>query len=103
MLFLVWADKSRYRRLFENRRKEGFVGRNEYPETINRAYKLLVHTSRPFGGSIIKGGRQFFINERGHGDRTSVMFIETRGDQGEPKHTSGSNSSQGYPIPVKYK
>ena len=83
MLFLLRTDKSRCGKLFGDMRKLDFVGIYEYPETINGAYELLVRTSRQFGGSILRGGRRYFRNEHGHGDRTSVMFMQTRGDQGE--------------------
>ena len=46
--------------IFENLSKAAFVVRYKYNETINRAYELLVRTSRHFGGSILRGGRQSF-------------------------------------------
>ena len=76
---------------FEDMSKAGFVGRYECPETINGAYELLVRTSRQFGGSILRGGIRVFRNERGHGVRTSVVFTQERGNQGERKYTSGNN------------
>ena len=39
MLFLLQADEYRYGQLFEAMRKAAFVGRDEYPETINVAYE----------------------------------------------------------------
>ena len=77
-------------------RKSYFLGRYEYPETINGAYELLVRTSGQFGGRILRRLRRNFINEHGCGGRISVMFTQTIGDQGERNSTSGSNSSQGY-------
>ena len=59
-------------------RKSALVGRYEYPEAINGAYELLVHTSRQFCGRIIRRGRRSFRR----GGRTSVMFTQTRGNQG---------------------
>ena len=47
---------------------------------MNEVYGLLLGTSRQIGGIILKGGRQFFRNKRGHGSRTSVMFTQKRGD-----------------------
>ena len=88
---MLREDKSRYGQLFEDTNKSDFVGRDEYPETINGAYELLVRTSRQFGGIILRGGRRFFRNERGHGVRTSVVFTQERGNQGERKYTSGNN------------
>ena len=61
-MFLLQADKSRYGQLFEDMRKLAFVGRYEYPEAINGSYELLVHTSRQFGGRIIRRGRRSFRN-----------------------------------------
>ena len=86
---------------FEDMSKAGFVGRYECPETINGAYELLVRTSRQFGGSILRGGRRNFRNERGCGDRSGVIFTQTRGDRGERKSTSGINLSQGDPVTGK--
>ena len=83
-------------------RKAYFVGRYEYPETINGAYELLGHTSRQFGGSILRVGRRVFRNERGHSGRTSVVFTQTICDQCERKYTTGRNSFQGYTVPGKY-
>ena len=83
ILFLLRAYESRYGQLLEYSRKSDFVGIYEYPETIKGAYELLVRTSRQFGGSILRGGRRNFRNERGSGGRTSVMFTQKRGDRGE--------------------
>ena len=58
MFFFIWADEYRYGKIFEDTRKEYFVGRDEYTETVNRAYELLVRTSSQFGGSVIMGGRE---------------------------------------------
>ena len=69
--------------------EEVTTGEYEYPETTNGAYKLLVHTSRKFGESILRGGRRNLRNERGHGVRTSVMFTQKRGDRGERNSTPG--------------
>ena len=91
MLFLLPVDESRYRRLFEDMRKEDFLGRDEYPEMVNGAYELLVHTSIKFGESILKGGRRNFRKGCVYGGRTSVMITQTRGYQGGRKSTSGSN------------
>ena len=63
-------------------RKVDFVGRDEYPETINGSYELLVRTSRQCGGRILRGGRQHFSDEGRHVSRTSIMFTKTRGNQG---------------------
>ena len=98
---MLRKDESRYGQLFEYLSKAAFVGRYEYPETINGSYELFVRTSRKFGGSIIREGRRNFRNESRHGGRTSVIFIQTRGDQGEHKYTSGRNLSQGDPVPGK--
>ena len=35
MLFLLRADECRYGQLFEDMKNADFVGRDEYPETIN--------------------------------------------------------------------
>ena len=74
MLFLLQAEKSRYGKLFGDMSKADFVGKDEYPETINGAYELLVLASRQFGGIILRGGRRNFRNENGYGGRTSIMF-----------------------------
>ena len=50
MLFLLREDKYRYGQLFEDTKKSDFVGRDEYPETINGAYELLVRNTKQFGG-----------------------------------------------------
>ena len=52
MFFLLRSDEYRYGRLFDDMRKSDFVGRYEYPETINGAYELLVRTLMKFGGGI---------------------------------------------------
>ena len=77
-MFLLWADEYRYGQLFGDTRKAYSKGRDEYPDTVNGAYELLVHTSRQFGGRIIRRGRRSFRR----GGRTSVMFTQTRGNQG---------------------
>ena len=64
--------------------KADFVGGDEYPETINGAYELLLHTSRQFYGIMLRGGRRNFINECTRGGITTVMFIQTSG-RGEQK------------------
>ena len=87
ILFLLRADEYRYKQLFEDMRKTDFVGRDEYPETINGACEVLVRASRMFGGSILRQRRQNFKRERGRGGITSVMFTQTIiiGNQGERK------------------
>ena len=62
ILFLLRADKSVYGQIFEYLMKLSFSGRDEYPETINGQYKLLVRTSSQFGGIMLRGGRQSFRN-----------------------------------------
>ena len=98
MLFLLRVYESRYGKLFEDMSKADFVGKDEYPETINGAYELLVLASRQFGGIILRGGRRNFRNELGHGGRTSVVFTQTRGKRGERNYTSGSNLFQVDPV-----
>ena len=83
-------------------RKTDFVGRDEYPKTINAAYELLVRTLRQFGVIILRGGGIHFRNECGNGGRTSVMFTQTRSNRGEHKYTLGINPSQGDTLPGKY-
>ena len=99
---MLRSDESRYGQLFEDMRKVDFVGRDEYPKTINGAYELSVRTSSQFGGRIIRGGRRNFRNERGNGGRTIVMFTQTIGDRGEYESTPGINSPQGDPMTGKY-
>ena len=62
MFFFLQADESRYIQLIEDLSKVDFLGRYEYPEIINGAYKLLVLTSRQFGGRILRGRRLNFRN-----------------------------------------
>ena len=83
--------------------KADFVGGDEYPETINGAYELLLHTSRQFYGIMLRGGRRNFINEGVCGGRTRVMFTQTRGRGNRCKFNStpGRNSYQGDPVTVK--
>ena len=52
------------------------MGRDEYPETVNIAYKLFVRTSRKFGGSILRVRRRKFRSECRRGGRISVMFTQ---------------------------
>ena len=101
-MFLLRAYESRYGQLFEDRRKVDLVGRHKYPETIKGAHELLVLASRQCGGSILREGRRKFINERGNGGRTIVMFTQTIGDRGEYESTPGINSPQGDPMTGKY-
>ena len=79
MFFVLWADEYIYRQLFEDGRKLDFVVINEYPETVNGAYKLLVHKLKECDESILRVGRQKFRSEHGHGVRTSDMFKQERG------------------------
>ena len=44
MIFWLRDDESIYGELFERLRKSAFVGRYEYPETIDGTYELLVRT-----------------------------------------------------------
>ena len=78
MLFLLQAEKSRYGKLFGDMSKADFVGRDEYPETINGAYELLDIPSRQFGGSVLRVRRLSFRNDDGRGVTTSVMLTQTR-------------------------
>ena len=54
--------ESRCGKLFEDMRKAYFVGRYEYPEILHGACELLVHTSRCFGGNILRGGRHILLS-----------------------------------------
>ena len=54
MFFLLGSDEYRYEQLFGDMRQVAFSGRDEYPETINGAYELLVCNSRQFCGRILK-------------------------------------------------
>ena len=49
-MFLLRADESRYGQLFEDMRKAAFVGRYEYPETINGEYEYWC----TFQGSLME-------------------------------------------------
>ena len=79
---MLRVDESRYAQLLEDLRKAAFVVRDEYPETINGAYELLVSASDQFCGIILRGGIRNVINEGGRGGRNSVIFTQTRGDRG---------------------
>ena len=96
MLFLLWDNESRYGQLFEDLRKEAFVGRYRYPETSNRAYELLMSNSSQFDGNIPREGRKMFRSERIRGGRTRIMFIQARitGDKGGHSSTPVSNLLQ---------
>ena len=104
VLFFLREDESRYGQLFEDLIKADFVGRDEYPKTINGAYEVLLRTSRQFGGIILRGRRSNFTNERRHGGRKSGMFTQTKGryKRGECESTPRRNSSQVDPVPDKH-
>ena len=52
MSFLQPADMNRYGELIKDLKKSGHRGRDEYPETMAGAYKLLVRTSKQSGHVI---------------------------------------------------
>ena len=60
-----------------------------------------MRTSRQFGGSILKGGRQKFRSDCGCGGRTSIMFTQTGGRRnwGGHRSTPGRNLPQINPVP----
>ena len=101
ILFLIRVDDYKYVKLFEDIIKADFVGRDEYPETLNGAYELLVSTSSQFGGIILSRGRRNFRSEHGRVGRTSVLFKQAIGisDQGGHSSTPGSSSTQRDTVP----
>ena len=105
MFFFIWADEYRYGKIFEDTRKEYFVGRDEYTETVNGAYELLVLDSSQFGGIILRGGRRNFRSERRCGGKTSAMFTQGigRGKRGGISSTPGINLPRGYTVPGRYR
>ena len=101
MLFLIWADEYRYGKIFEDTRKAYFLGRDEYTETVNGAYELLVRTSRQFGGRIIRGGRKTTRSEHRRGGKIRIICTQARGrgDQDGNSSTPGSNLPWGNSVP----
>jgi len=73
MCFLQRADKGRYGELLDDLKKGMFVGRDEYPTTVARAYDLLLHTSKKIG---YRRNRQRYSQGQRNGGQSSFAFTQ---------------------------
>jgi len=67
------VDEGRYGELLDNLKKGMFVGRDEYPTTVTRAYDLLLHTSKKIG---YRRNRSRYRQGQRNGGQSSFAFTQ---------------------------
>ena len=90
MCFILRADEGRYGELLDELKKGVYKGRDEYPTTVSDAYELLIRTSKQFGQTPRRVGRQSY-RPRAGGRGPNFMFAQHGGRGGQGDHVENEN------------